>query len=271
MNRQTPPVFRPAMRQDTAPGPDDTASRPAPGRLSDGVRVYAVGDVHGRADLLAPLLARIRADAAEGDTERRVVVMLGDYVDRGPQSEQVVDLLLEAIARAPADGLEIVSLMGNHERMLLDFIEAPFEAGTLWLTNGGRETLQSYGFSPVTLMTLRPDDFGALRNAFLALLPDEHLRFYQGLPLAHGEGGYLFVHAGINPAAKLDDQDETDLLWIRAPFLRHEAAFGPIVVHGHSIRKEPEVRSNRIGIDTGAYSTDRLTCLVLEGTELRFL
>jgi serine/threonine protein phosphatase 1 len=234
-------------------------------RVPDGRRVYAVGDIHGRADLLRRLHRAIAEDAAQAGELHRVVVYLGDYVDRGPASSEVIENLL-----APAlPGFEAVHLKGNHEDMLLRFLDDP-EQGELWLMNGGMETLESYGVEvPAWYRRGRAMETTAawLRRA----MGPRHLRFLSGLRIMHEEGDYLFVHAGVRPDVGLAEQREYDLMWIRDPFLRHPEPFGRIVVHGHTIAPEPEVRANRIGIDTGAYYYGRLTCLVLEGEERRFL
>ena len=238
-----------------------------PPRVPDDCRVYAVGDIHGRVDLLAALHDRIRDDAATATAGRKVLVYLGDYVDRGPCSFDVVDMLVEA----PLEGFEIVHLKGNHEDFLLRFLdEENLEEVNLWFINGGDATLHSY---KVPLLTL-PFGLAGLetaRRAFAAALPPSHRTFFQNLKMYHVEGDYLFVHAGIRPGVPLDEQDEADLLWIREGFLDSDADFGHMVVHGHTPGVETDVRPNRIGIDTGAVFTDRLTCLVAEGDSTRFL
>lgn len=236
-------------------------------RAADDSRVYAVGDVHGRADLLVRLFDQIAADidqrAGDGLTPR--LVMLGDYVDRGPDSRGVLDLLT---GPPPVAGLARTFLKGNHEDMMLRALRDPDDAGAagdgdlwpLWLANGGRETLASYGLGP-------EDGPGGLA----AVLPPAHRRFLEGLELAYASGDYLFVHAGIRPGRPLERQDPQTLMWIREPFLSTPLADGPLVVHGHTIRDAPEVRRHRIGIDTGAYASGILTCLVVAGAERRFL
>ena len=243
-------------------GPRKSAKTP-PGR-----RIYAVGDIHGRADLLAAIMGRIRADGAHRRSAEQTIVFLGDYVDRGGASFNVV---ADLIAGAP-EGFEAVYLKGNHEDFLLQFLDAPSILDQ-WVLNGGARTLESYGVD----MSRRADSFGfsgdaaAVRRQFLDRLPDDHRRFFRRLQTRHEAGDYLFVHAGVRPGVPLAEQKESDLLWIRNDFLESDADFGKIVVHGHSIGTEPEIRPNRIGIDTGAYYTDRLTCLVLDGEERYFL
>ncbi|MCZ6481933.1 MAG: metallophosphoesterase family protein [Alphaproteobacteria bacterium] len=231
---------------------------PAP-RVPEGTRVYAIGDIHGRLDLLAQLRERIVMDSGDFTGERKVVVYLGDYVDRGPQSREVIDLLVDA----PLGGFESVHLKGNHDKFLLDFLDDA-SVWPLWLYNGAGATVMSYGVTPTA---------GAegLQAEFRARIPARHLEFLRSLALSHAEGDYYFVHAGVRPGVALEDQDEADMIWIRDPFLSSCADHGKIVVHGHSIAREPEIEANRIGIDTGAYATGKLTCLVLEGEGRAFL
>ena len=238
-----------------------------PPRVPDDCRVYAVGDIHGRVDLLEALHDHILDDAAAATAGRKVLVYLGDYVDRGPWSFAVVDTLIEA----PLEGFEIVHLKGNHEDFLLRFLEEEnLEEADLWFINGGDATLHSYKV-PLLTLPFGLAELETARRAFLAALPPSHMTFFQGLKMFHVEGDYLFVHAGIKPGVPLDEQNEEDLLWIREEFLDSDAAFGHMVVHGHTPAAETDVRPNRIGIDTGAFYTDRLTCLVVEGESTRFL
>lgn len=242
----------------------DSASGQAPGwpRTAPGERVYAVGDVHGRADLLDAMIALIRDDLTARPPEgiRPWLVMLGDYVDRGPDSRGV---LARLVAGPWPVGLRRVFLKGNHEDMMLRLLRgAPGLAG-LWLANGGAETLGSYGVAAT--------DTGALPARLDAALPADHRRFLEGLDLLHASGDYLFVHAGIRPGVPLDRQAPEDLMWIREPFLSAAHALGAVVVHGHTIHAAPVEQGNRIGIDTGAYASDVLTCLVLEGATRRYL
>lgn len=234
-------------------------------RAPAGEIVYAVGDLHGRLDLLERLLPLIAADAAGSDAKRRFLVFLGDYVDRGPDSRGVIDRLMAG----PLDGFEQVCLLGNHEAWLLDFLDDP-GAGAGWLMNGGAETLASYGVRAGFGLTNR-GRLDAVRTNFLAALPADHRAWLQALPLMWRRGDYAFVHAGVRPGVALDDQDARDLVWIREDFLWSEADFGAVVVHGHSICDAPESLENRICIDTGAFASGRLTCVALEGVERRFL
>jgi len=230
-----------------------------------GSRIYAVGDIHGRADLLERLHEMIAADAQRQPAPRRVVIYLGDYIDRGAHSREVIDLLLSQ----QLAGFEAVHLRGNHEEFLLRFL-GDVSVGHNWLAYGGRETLQSYGIDPPHAMAA-PDELARAQAALDARLPRAHRDFLNGLALLHEEGDYAFVHAGVKPGVALDQQQADDLLWIRDPFLESRAEFGRVVVHGHTITPVPDVRPNRIGIDTGAFATGRLTCLVIDGTASSFL
>lgn len=233
--------------------------------VPDGTRVYAIGDIHGCADLLRAIHRQIEDDMAAAPKERCVVVYVGDYVDRGEDSRGVIDLMLDA---APP-GAETVHLMGNHERFMLDFLEDT-AVGPDWLINGGDRTLFSYGIGYPPADTAE-ERLERMRLALNQALPERHRSFLSGLPLSHREGDYLFVHAGIRPGRPLEEQSEDDLLWIRQAFLGSDADFGVCVVHGHTPVREPEIRGNRVAIDTGAVFTGHLTCLVLEGEERRFL
>lgn len=196
---------------------------------------------------------------------RNVVVYLGDYVDRGPDSRGVIDVLRgEAL---PA--FECVFLKGNHEASLLRFLVEE-EHGLQWFAYGGDATLYSYGVGAPRAPT-DPVGLRRVQREFARNLPPEHLDFFNRLRLTHVEDDYLFVHAGLRPGIGLEDQNTEDLLWIRDEFLTSDAEFGKIVVHGHSISTTPVVRHNRIGIDTGAFAGGPLTCLVLEGTNRTFL
>jgi serine/threonine protein phosphatase 1 len=227
--------------------------------------VYAVGDIHGRVDLLQELHQLIQEDAARRQVPRNVVVYLGDYIDRGAESPGVIDLLLDQ----PLRGFERIHLKGNHEDSLMRFLDDT-SIGPSWLLYGGAETLQSYGIRPPRGASPSEDMMRAQSELRLKL-PERHRRFMAGLQLTHEEGDYLFAHAGVRPGVPLHEQIEQDLLWIRDEFLSSDAEFGKIVVHGHSITTRPDVQPNRIGIDTGAFASGTLTSLVLHGTELNFL
>ena len=232
-------------------------------RVEAGQRVYAIGDIHGRVDLLQELHRMIEADAANHEGAK-TLVYLGDYIDRGLWSREVIDQLLGS----PLDGFHSVHLLGNHEQTLLDFLQHPKIAAG-WLSWGGRETLVSYGVS--LPLNFPREKLAAIRDEFESRLPAEHLEFYQNLQLMHVAGDYLFVHAGIRPGIAVQEQSNADLLWIRDDFTASREQHDFVVVHGHTIAEEVAFYPNRIGIDTGAYATGVLTCLVMEGEEQRLL
>ncbi len=229
----------------------------APATLAPGRRVYAIGDVHGCADRLRELHARIADDLAARPVEAPLLLHIGDYVDRGPDSAGVVARLA---AGPPIAGVSTVNLIGNHEETMLHALDGDRAAATDWLFSGGREALASWGLNP-----------DGPRGDWLASLPPSDVAFVRELALWHREGDYLFVHAGIRAGVPLEEQARQDLLTIRQPFLTYEAPFGIVVVHGHTPTTNPVVRPNRIGIDTGAVFGGRLTCAVLEAGTIGFL
>jgi serine/threonine protein phosphatase 1 len=239
--------------------------RRAPRAVPDDARVYAIGDIHGRVDLLADLHRRILDDAQRFAKPRMVIVYVGDYVDRGLQSRAVIDTLLDQ----PLDGFEAIHLKGNHEAMMLQFLADP-RAASGWLEIGGNATLLSYGVKPKEEQSLLKR-LAEAQEQLQRNVPAAHLSFLEGLRLHHTEGDYLFVHAGLKPRVPLDEQRERDLLWIRDDFLESTIDHGKTVVHGHSISWDPEVKANRINVDTGAFASGVLTCLVLDGSEISFL
>jgi len=222
-----------------------------------------IGDIHGRADLLSPLLERIDADLQERPVPYPVEIFLGDYIDRGPNSREVIDRL---IARSCVR--ETIFLRGNHETYITAFLDQPAILSE-WRQIGGLETLMSYGMQPS--LRMEPDEQIRLAAAFKRVLPESHRLFLNSLSTSLSGGDYFFVHAGIRPGVPLAEQRDEDLLWIREDFLLCEESFGRVIVHGHSPVPEPEMRPNRINIDTGAYATGRLTCLVLEEEDRHFL
>jgi serine/threonine protein phosphatase 1 len=230
-----------------------------------GIRVYAVGDIHGRADLLVRLLDMITEDARAAPGPVNYLVYLGDYVDRGLHSRQVIDIMLAD----PPPTFGAIYLRGNHEATFLEFLNNP-SMGPGWFKFGGLATLKSYGIDVPATMT--PDQRIVFAQAELRRrLPPAHLSFLNHLRYSLTIGDYFFTHAGIRPGVALNAQDRQDLLWIRDEFLNSTVDHGKIVVHGHTISDLPEVRTNRIGIDTGAYASGHLTCLVLEDDRRRFL
>lgn len=238
--------------------------RPA---LAAGLRLFAIGDIHGRNDLLGRMLEIIEADLATSRTETARIIFLGDYVDRGLESAGVI----ERLARGTMPGgAEAVFLRGNHEQAMLDFMADP-AGGSAWLRFGGVETLLSYGVHAPPGGTDDPGHLADLAAALADSLPAAHLDFLHATRTSHAEAGWFFTHAGIRPGVALDAQAPDDLLWIRQDFLDSPRDHGAIIVHGHTITAEPDVQENRIGIDTGAYMSGRLTCLVVEETGIRFL
>jgi serine/threonine protein phosphatase 1 len=229
--------------------------RSAP-RLPDRIRIYAVGDVHGRADLLDQALSRIDADLAAYPDCKPLQIFLGDYIDRGPASRAVLDRLIDRSSTH-----EIVCLKGNHETYVSEFLQNPAILAD-WRQLGGFETLMSYGLKP----SLNADaaEQVELAQALAASLPKHHRQFLHGLSPSFTCGDFFFVHAGVKPGVPLAQQREEDLLWIRDDFLLCEDDFGKFIVHGHTPVREPDIRPNRINIDTGAYATGRLTCLIIE-------
>jgi serine/threonine protein phosphatase 1 len=240
--------------------------RPRRPGISAGTRLYAVGDIHGRADLLERLHRRIEDDAGDASKgTRKIVVYLGDFIDRGLDSKRVIELLLDQ----PLDGFDAIPLKGNHEDTLLRFLD-DVSFGPAWLAIGGEATVMSYG-ARIPKGLSRGERFEHLQTELRARIPHSHRQFMERLELMYQAGDYVFVHAGIRPGVPLERQDPKDLLWIRDEFLSLPHGLDKVVVHGHSLREQPEIRDHRIGIDTGAYATNVLTCLVLEGTDRRFL
>lgn len=232
--------------------------------LDNETLIYAIGDIHGRADLLEKLLDRIDADAADFNGTKHIV-FLGDYIDRGLQSRQVIDTLL-------SDRLDPYTahyLKGNHEDALLNFLDDP-GFGPKWAAYGGRETLVSYGVKPPRSMSLN-EEWKTAHDNFLKAFPNTHHTFFRKLPTRLKIGGYGFVHAGLKPGKNFADQDDYDLMWIRDEFLRAEAAFDVMVVHGHTPIDAPHHDHRRINVDTGAYFTGRLTAAKLNGQTVEFI
>jgi serine/threonine protein phosphatase 1 len=229
-------------------------------RIPDDTRIYAIGDVHGRVDLLREMFSAIDDSLASHPIDNVVQVLVGDYIDRGPHSRQVIDAL---IARAKQHAM--VYLKGNHENYAVQFLADPSVLSE-WKQVGGMSTLLSYGLQPRTQDD--PETRQEISTAFRSALPDSHRRFLQSLHLTYSCGDFFFAHAGVRPGVPLGEQREQDLLWIRDDFLLHEEDFGKIIVHGHTPAKTPDVRSNRINIDTGAFATGRLTCLILQGDQM---
>jgi serine/threonine protein phosphatase 1 len=224
-----------------------------------GERVYAIGDIHGCLGLYEELLALIERDNREREPARTTIVQLGDLIDRGPDSAGVV-----ARAMAPLSWANTVTLRGNHEAAMLASLEGNTKLLDVWLSNGGYSALKSWAIEPRRFHDL---DAEAIIDMISAAIPTDHLAWLRGLPLSHQIGDFYFVHAGVRPDVPLAEQREVDCLWIRDEFLDSKKYHGAFVVHGHSVTDEVEERPNRLGIDTGAYITGRLTALCLEGED----
>ena len=264
-----------ASAKDASTG--DASAGNARAKVPEGELVYAVGDVHGRSDLLIELLAKIDDDAARTVRERnvalgadaaplkRTLIFIGDFVDRGHDAKGVIETLLHGLP----DGFYCHVLKGNHEQMMLDFLDDA-DGLELWRMNGGEETMRSYGVD-VDKLSRTGAAPKKWHTAFAKGLPQAHLDFFRNLELQVPLGDYLFVHAGVRPGVALDAQDERDSLWIRHEFLEAPGPFGKTIVHGHTPELQPVIRPNRIGIDTGAVFTGALTALRLEDDTARFL
>ncbi len=249
---------RSLTKQVLIPGP--------PALVPPGRRVYAVGDVHGRADLLVRLLKDLHEDIGRGGFEGRpILVMLGDYIDRGFQSKDVIDVLMGELMSP----FETYFLKGNHEAAMLQFLTDP-TIGPRWSEFGGAETLVSYGVRPPRTRT-SADEWRTASEALNQALPPEHLNFLSNLDLSVRIGDYVFVHAGVRPGVPLDQQTEYDLLWIREEFLSDSRALGAVIVHGHTPTTLPHKDSRRVGIDTGAYLSGRLTAARFEHDSVEFI
>lgn len=229
--------------------------------LPDNTRVYCIGDIHGCYALLKQLTARIDIDSY-GFTGRIIIIYLGDFIDRGEHSKQVIDFLISQ----QKNHIEYVYLRGNHEQTLLDFLDQDSSIARPWLTYGGIATLASYGVAVAKIPT-KPADFEQLQQQLRAKLPASHYQFFSNTTLTYSLGNYFFVHAGVNPHYSLAKQIPEDLLQIREEFINAKKSFEKIIVHGHTISATPELLFNRIGIDTGAYMSGILTCLALEDSQ----
>lgn len=242
------------------PAPDFTPKVPA------GRRVYAIGDIHGRADLLHRLMELLREDIGRGQYEGRpILVFLGDYVDRGFQSRDVLNVLLGE----HMSPFETYFLKGNHEAAMVQFLSDP-GVGPRWAEYGGIETLVSYGVKPPRART-NLEEWRQAAADLNSVLPHEHRHFLENLDLSVRIGDYVFVHAGVRPGIAIEDQVERDLLWIRDEFLNDRGHFGAVIVHGHTPQQAPYRDLRRIGLDTGAYLSGRLTAARFEHENVEFI
>lgn len=229
-------------------------------KLPAGVWLAAIGDVHGQLDALNSLMAKLDTMAATSSASRKILVFLGDYIDRGLKSRQVIDRMV-----AGFPGYEVHYLRGNHDETILQFMDDA-SVGEAWKNYGGLETLGSYGVART-----KTGDWTDSQAHLKEKLPPTHLSFFRNLEMFFEIGDYLFVHAGLRPGIPLAEQSPHDLMWIRDDFLNSKSDFGRLVVHGHTPKSAPEIRSNRIGIDTGAYMTGVLTAIVLEDAKQEFV
>jgi len=239
-------------------------SQSATPRGPTGQRAYVVGDVHGRLDLLEQLLDQIHRDLEARRPDKVLVAFLGDLIDRGPSSAQVV----ERLRTYRHDGVRPIFLLGNHEEVLLRLVRGETDLISGWLKFGGAQCLESYGADPLAIASAPPETaLASIRQA----IPAGHVEFLRSFADTCRFGDYLFVHAGIRPGVALDQQRQSDLRWIREPFLLDDSDHGFVVVHGHTITNGTDERPNRIGIDTGAYRTGTLTALAIEDDQRWYL
>lgn len=229
----------------------------------DGMRIYAIGDVHGRFDCLSALHEMIMKEIARDRPADWRIIHLGDYVDRGPQSREVLEFLSNACARDP----RIIATLGNHDEGFLDFLRSPTEA-QLFIDYGGFETCASYG---VVLRSMKREELIASHREMVDAVPRSHILFLRDRPRSVSFGDFYFCHAGIRPEIALDSQDAHDLIWIRRDFLDHRRLYAKVIVHGHTPCEQPDVLSNRLNVDTKAFETGRLTALVIDGNLKRFI
>ena len=230
----------------------------------EGQRIYAIGDIHGRLDLLDQLIVQIEEDNASRNRVRTQIVFLGDLCDRGPDSCGVIERVMQ-LAAASAD---VRLIAGNHEELLIRAWEGDRRSAGLINRVGGKETMLSYGVDEVEYDAA---DLDELLNLITTHVPENHIAFLKGAEDWIAAGDYLFVHAGIRPGDAVEEQRTSDLRWIRREFTDFDGDHGMMVIHGHTITDEVDIRTNRVGIDTGAYATGRLTALGIEGTERWFL
>ncbi|TYO60843.1 serine/threonine protein phosphatase [Bradyrhizobium hipponense] len=226
--------------------------------LPEGVRIFAMSDIHGCAHLLKQMLRVIDADIANSRPGHAIEVFMGDYIDRGPDTRATLDILIERSRRGNA-----VFLKGNHEAFLVNVMEDPSLFDD-WLRVGGAQTLMSYGLTP----RIQRDEPASLLRALLRAMPPEHVEFLDNLRLSFTCGDFFFVHAGVRPGVALSKQQEADLLWIREDFLHSKERFSKYIVHGHTPVRSAELLANRANIDTGAYATGNLTLMTIQGSRV---
>jgi serine/threonine protein phosphatase 1 len=234
-------------------------------RIPDNLCLYAIGDIHGHKQKLEELMAGITEDAEQHQGSAKRLIFIGDYIDRGPASKGVIDYLLYELP----EGFEAIFLRGNHEDVALRVLHGDVELIASWLQFGGAACLASYNVNAFRPRIVETPEI--LQAEFAENIPPAHKHFLEDTVLSYECGDYYFTHAGVRPGTALAKQSSDDLLWIRDEFLGSKEDFGKIVVHGHSISTDPDIHPNRIGIDTGAYATGRLTCLKLFEDKRQFL
>lgn len=232
--------------------------------VGEAMRVYAIGDIHGRDDLFAELLEKIAGDEAGRLPSPRLLILLGDLVDRGPGSRQVVERAMDLVR----SGENVRFIKGNHEEMFIAAARGQAQAARLFRRFGGVETLASYGLAPEKCVAMSDE---ALAHWMLTDIPRDPVDFLDDGEDQISVGDYLFVHAGVRPRIALEAQISADLRWIRGDFLNHRGRFGKMVIHGHNISENVDIQPNRIGIDTGAFRSGRLTAIGLEKDRRWFL
>ena len=253
-------LFRRSAEPDLA---EDEPEETRPARIGDNRRVYAIGDIHGRLDLLIDLLRRIDNDDADSIPCPAELILLGDLIDRGPDSRQVVE---HALLLSQSSAVRFVK--GNHEEIFIRAARGEIAATRFFCRIGGQETLRSYGLSEADYAAMNAEH---ITDWMLTNIPRAHVDFLDGFADMVEIGDYVFVHAGVRPGVPLHAQEPLDLRWIRADFLKSSEAFGKVVIHGHTITQSVDEHANRIGIDTGAYMSGKLTAIGLQDDERWFL
>ncbi|MCI4186801.1 metallophosphoesterase [Dickeya dianthicola] len=242
-----------------------------PHASTDGVRIYAIGDIHGSLDELVAMNAAIDHDRRLYPAVQTLIIYLGDLIDRGAESSHVIEYV-KSHCDTSDNTTKIICLMGNHDSWLYEFL-SDSTILPLWARKGGLETLESYGFIPEDILTAMVDNTAAelMRIALRERMPRSHQDFLASLKLYYRQGDYFFAHAGIDPNISLTAQKKNDLIWIRDPFLKSKKNFGAVVVHGHTASIKVESLPNRINVDTGIYATEVLSCVVLDSTHRYFI
>jgi len=238
----------------------------APHNAPENTRIYAIGDIHGTLPPLLELHERIMAEEKKrAPKERKVIIYLGDYIDRGLQSKEVIEHLISA----PLPGFEQIFIKGNHEHAMMEFLRGPERKDT-WLLWGGDATIQGYGV-PLEHHLFNNINLKEIATSLAKKIPETHKKFFSKLRIQHIEGDYIFVHAGFRPGIPLAEQQDEDKMMIRDEFIYSPKNFGKTVVFGHTIFNEPFIASGRIGVDTGSYASGKLTAAVLENDKIDFI